>query len=273
MQRFHHILTSLCTAVLVIFMGFATPVQAIAPAGTSLSITVTVSHDKDDGEPEEAEAAGVTVGLSPVDPTLSSPADQGGLSGGEIVYNYTLTTNANGPYTYHLYPMPTVNENTSFSVPDGASGYYSFRQNGEEMGSLVTLGATAVMTAQSAGETIVVVPTDGGAILNVVNDIQANDTVVIGSGVYEVDDISTQTKQKTIFLKTPLVADVNVGDLIAERLSFQMVIQGAEIVDPNLSASFATSLSATIWVDGGPVDGLVRLMRRRPLFIPRSAPH
>ena len=92
MQRFHHILTSLCTAVLVMFMGFATPVQAIAPAGAKLGITVTVSHDKDDGEPEETEAAGVTIGLSPAAPTLSMPPDQTVLPGQSISYSYTITT-------------------------------------------------------------------------------------------------------------------------------------------------------------------------------------
>ena len=241
MKRFHPILTSLFTAAVVIFMGFATPVQAIAPAGAKLGITVTVSHDKDDGEPEETEAAGVTIGLSPAAPTLSMPPDQTVLPGQSISYSYTITTNANGPEIYNLNAVVTMVDNI-----DGSPAV-SFEQDGGPITS-VTLGATAVMTAQSAGNDFIYVPSDGN-FNNNVNSIDTGDTVVIGDSVYEVGGVIYETlyDNKMISLTENLVADVKVGDSISERQGFKMIISGVGVADPDSvpGSVFVTATAAS----------------------------
>ncbi|HJP10011.1 MAG TPA: hypothetical protein QGF27_08310 [Arenicellales bacterium] len=241
MKRFHSILTSLCTAVLVLFMGFATPAQAIAPAGAKLGITVTVSHDKDDGEPEETEAAGVTIGLSPAAPTLSMPPDQTVLPGQSISYSYTITTNANGSETYDLNAVVTMVDNI-----DGSPAV-SFEQDGGPITSVI-LGATAVMTAQSAGNDFIYVPSDGN-FNNNVNSIDTGDTVVIGGSVYEVGGVIYETlyDNKMISLTENLVADVAVGDSISERQGFEMIISGVGVADPDSvpGSIFVTATAAS----------------------------
>ena len=228
MKRFHHTLTSLSTAFLVMFIGFATPAQAVAPAGTSLSITVTVSHDQDDGKPEETESMGVTVGLSLAAPTLSAPADQTVLPEESINYSYTITTNANGSETYNLNASVTTVDNL-----DGSPAVF-FEQDGGLITSVI-LGATAASTTQTTGSDFVLVPHDGGADLASVNGIQRNDTVVIGGAEYEVSGVGYDANfdSMVIGLRTPLVSSVQVGDLIAERQGFEMIISGVGVADPD----------------------------------------
>ena len=76
MKKPRNTLTFFLTAVFVMFAGFVTPAQAIAPAGTKLSITVKVTHDDDGGESEEKKSVGFTIEMSPEAPALSEPADQ-----------------------------------------------------------------------------------------------------------------------------------------------------------------------------------------------------
>ena len=153
MKRFHNILTSLFTAALVLFIGFAAPAQAIAPAGSKLSITVKVTHGGDTTGADE-EFAGATVRLLPAAPTLSAPSDQSGLSGDNITYSYTITTNANGLDEYNLSAVVTPDSNVasapsvSFEVDSGGIIF-------------VELGATVASVLQTTGSDSVVVPHDG----------------------------------------------------------------------------------------------------------------
>ena len=175
MKRFHNTLTSLVTAALVLFMGFAAPAQAIAPAGSKLSITVKVTHGDDTSGTDE-EFVGATVRLLPAAPTLSAPSDQTGLPGDNITYSYTITTNANGLDRYNLSAVVTPDNNVA-SDPS-----VSFEQNQVDIVGIifVELGATVASVSQTEGGDSVVVPHDGGTDASAVNGIQANDTVVIG---------------------------------------------------------------------------------------------
>ena len=246
MKRFHNILTSLFTAALVLFIGFAAPAQAIAPAGSKLSITVKVTHGDDTSGADE-EFAGATVRLLPAPPTLSAPSDQTGLSGDNITYSYTITTNANGLDEYNLSAVVTPDSNVasapsvSFEVDSGGIIF-------------VELGATVASVLQTTGSDSVVVPHDGSTDASAVNGIQANDTVVIGGAggaEYEVSQVSYDAaiNSKVILLKTPLVSAVQVGDLVLERQSFTMTVSGTSLVGTESAGTVGIVVTATSVAD------------------------
>ena len=245
-KRFHNTLTSLFTAVLVLFLGFAAPAQAIAPAGSKLSITVKVTHGGDTTGADE-EFAGATVRLLPAPPTLSAPSDQTGLSGDNITYSYTITTNANGLDEYNLSAVVTPDSNVasapsvSFEVDSGGIIF-------------VELGATVASVLQTTGSDSVVVPHDGSTDASAVNGIQANDTVVIGGAggaEYEVSQVSYDAaiNSKVILLKTPLVSAVQVGDLVLERQSFTMTVSGTSLVGTESAGTVGIVVTATSVAD------------------------
>ena len=246
MKRFHNTLTSLVTAALVLFMGFAAPAQAIAPAGSKLSITVKVTHGDDTSGTDE-EFVGATVRLLPAAPTLSAPSDQTGLPGDNITYSYTITTNANGLDRYNLSAVVTPDNNVA-SDPS-----VSFEQNQVDIVGIifVELGATVASVPQTAGGDSVVVPHDGGTDASAVNGIQANDTVVIGDEEYEVSQVSYDAaiNSKVILLKTPLVLDVQVGELVLERQSFTMTVSGTSLVGTESAGTVGVVVTATSVAD------------------------
>lgn len=216
-------------------IGFATSVQAIAPAGSKLGITVKVTH-AGDATGIEQESIGVTMTLSPAAPTLSAPIDQSGLSGDNITYSYTITTNANGLDEYTLSAVVTPDSKMASPPPGVSFGSTS-----------VELGATVASVSKTTGNDFILVPPDGGTDASAVNGIQANDTVVIGAGVYEVSQVSYDVaiNSKIILLKTPLVSDVQVGDLVAERQSFNMIISGASLVGAEPTGTVGVVVTAT----------------------------
>ena len=104
------------------------------------------------------------------------------------------------------------------------------------------------MTAQSAGNDFIYVPSDGN-FNNNVNSIDTGDTVVIGGSVYEVGGVIYETlyDNKMISLTENLVADVAVGDSISERQGFEMIISGVGVADPDSvpGSIFVTATAAS----------------------------
>ena len=245
MKKPRNTLTFFLTAVFVMFAGFVTPAQAIAPAGTKLSITVKVTHDDDGGESEEKKSVGFTIEMSPEAPALSEPADQEGVQGTVETYTYTITTESNGPDTFKLSAEVMPIENI-----DDTNAAVEFFQNGDPNPiTSVELGATAASQFAPAFEynnNSVYVPS-GGTDSGPVNLIEVEDTVVIGNVAYGVSGIIYDTlyDEKMISLDKDLGADVKVGDLVAERQIFEMVVKGLEITNPDLPASFKIVVKAT----------------------------
>ena len=194
--------------------------QAVAPANSTLTNTATLTYA---GLATPITATvDITVNLTAAAPILSAPADSTVAENQNAIYPYTITSTANGSDAYNLSAAAPVLSNVT------GAPTVTFNQGGPNVIS-VTLGATAASATQTAGNTVISVPSDGTAD-SAVNNIVAGDTVVIGGTVYTVASVTDDGNNGTVTLATPLAANINQGDLIAEQQAFNMVVNDAGTV-------------------------------------------
>ena len=246
MKRFHNALTSFVTAVLVMLIGFSgisNPALAVAPSNSPLSISVTVTHSEDQ-EGQSADRQYFQVNLSPSPLQLTSPPDQMRLLGEEIIYPYTAVSTANGLDTYNLFLTQVLPQNT-----DGAPTAVLRDSNGGAISSL-TLGVTAASGSVEAGVLEIPVPSDGVSDGSI-NGIGAGDTVVIHGQKHTVDVVEDETLEEisVIWLNEPHDSVINVGDLISESATFELVVSGVTIADLENDATVGILLTASSQTD------------------------
>ena len=246
MKRFHNALMSFYTAVLVMLIGFSgvsNPALAAAPSNSPLSITVTVTHSEDQ-EGQLADRQYFQVNLSPSPLQLTSPPDQMRLLGEEIIYPYTAVSTANGLDTYNLFLTQVLPQNT-----DGAPTAVLRDSNGGAINSL-TLGVTAASGSVEVGVLEIPVPSDGVSD-DSINGIEAGDTVVIHGQKHTVDVVEDQPLEEisVIWLNEPHDSVINVGDLISEAATFELVVSGVTIADLENDATVGILLTASSQTD------------------------
>ena len=194
--------------------------QAVAPANSTLTNTATLTYT---GLATPITATvDITVNLTATAPTLSVPADSTVAENQDATYPYTITSTANGSDAYNLSAAAPVLSNVT------GAPTVTFNQGGPDVTSVI-LGASAASATQTAGNTVISVPSDGTAD-SAINNITAGDTVVIGGTAYIVASVTDDGTNGTITLTTPLAANINQGDLIAEQQTFNMVVNDAGTV-------------------------------------------
>jgi hypothetical protein len=225
-KRFHHILKSLCTAVLVMFMGFATPAQAVAPANAVLEVEVSVTIGGAVLEQESPSFSGVKVNLIPSEPTVAGTGAVA-FEGDSATLTYTITATANGFDTYTLTP--------ALGTLDGVTGTPSLALSQNSVG----LGATAVLSVSGAEVTV---PFDGNAD-NAINGIVPGQNVVIGGQALTVVGITDTAETSKIQLSEPL-GSTPQGTLIAESRSVTVTIADVgSLADTATPGSIPVTLS------------------------------
>ena len=242
MKRFHNALTSFVTAVLVMLIGFSgvsNPALAVAPSNSPLSISVTVTHSEDQ-EGVLAERVYFEVNLSPSPLMLmAEPPTQQRLEGEEIVYQYTAVSTANGPDNYTLSVSPTSLDNVS-----GSLGSFTLSPN------TLSLGVTAASGSVAVGVLEIPVPSDGVSDGSI-NGIGAGDTVVIHGQKHTVDVVEDEPLEEisVIWLNEAHDSVINVGDLISEAATFELVVSGVTIADLENDATVGILLTASSQTD------------------------
>ncbi|PKN38507.1 MAG: hypothetical protein CVU62_06640 [Deltaproteobacteria bacterium HGW-Deltaproteobacteria-2] len=222
---------------LLVLLAFVLPqaAQAATAANTVIRNTVTVNFKDTAGTSMTAvtDTVDITVELVYATATLSAPGDGTTDPNTAEVYNYTITSNANGPDTYALSAAVTT-DGTNTTGSTAATSVAS-----------VTLGATTVAAAVSSSTTITV-PSDGTSDSSI-NGIEDEDTVVIGGAEYHVDSITDNaTGTSTIVLLTAVTA--SAGDGIFERKTFTTTVTPGTIA---AGATADQTIYVTTTADGG----------------------
>ena len=224
MKLIHRTLSTALSTALVMLIGFSgvsSTALAVAPSDSPLSITVTVTHSEDT-EGKTADRVYFEVNLSPSPLMLMvEPPSQSRLEGEEIIYTYTAVSTANGPDSYTL----SV-QSQSLTNVDGSIGSFVVTPN------TLTLGATAASGSVAAGTLEIPVLSDGDAD-NSINGIEAGDLVFIHGQAHTVDVVEDQPLEETsvIHLTEAHDSTINVGDMISEAKTFELAINGVDILD------------------------------------------
>lgn len=213
---------------------------ATTAADTTLRNTVTVSYADAALNPQTALTASVdvTVNLVRANPILNAPADQSTDPATNAVYNYTITTAANGIATYNL-TSPLVQS-------AGIAGSLASTSVAS-----VTLGASTVAsntTIGAAGTTTITVPRDNTADASI-NGLTVGDTVVIGGGVFSIAGIGADTASPgttTITVNGNGTAlTVPAGTLIAERQTFTLTVDPGTVSNATVDQTVTVTTTAT----------------------------
>ena len=166
----------------LVLCAFLVPgvVEANTAADTVIRNTATVNYQDAalNAQAPITAQVDITVSLIASTPALNAPTDQSTDSATAAVYNYTITSTANGPDIYDLTATVTAQSagiSGSTAVPSSAS---------------INLGATTVAATASAGDTVITVPNDLNGADSAVNGIAVNDVVVIGGTAYTVTAIT-----------------------------------------------------------------------------------
>lgn len=216
--------------------------------------TVTVKY-QDAGSnqmPDIVRTVDITVNLVPTTPTLSiatdllaTPADQTINSSATAVYNYALTSNANGPDTYNLSTLVTtemakVGLTTSTTTLSDTS---------------LDLGATSVasaVTIAAAGTTTITVPSDSASD-EIVNGIEVGDTVVIDGKIFVVaaagiiDNGGTPGTSTITVTGNGTAAALTVGMTIGEMKIFTLTVDPGTVdfgTDPPTNQTIVATVTA-----------------------------
>ena len=241
---------TLAFLAIALFMGLAwTTTSHAAPtaANTTIVNTVTVYFaDAAGNNPDSlTSTASFVVTLVPIAPVLNAPDDQTIDASATATYSYTITSRANGLDTYVL---------NQVSITDSPGiGVSTASINGGVL--TVDLGATVVaadVPIAASGLTSITVPSDGtggGAV----NGIDGDSFVEINGQVFDVDSVTDNGTGTSIITVTGngTLTVVNVGDLIAEQVAFDVVVTPGTvtIADPNPFIDLVISAN----VDGDPL--------------------
>lgn len=205
--------------------------SANTAANATIRNTVTVNY-ADAGNTQQApvtDEVDVTIQLVAATPTLNAPGNQTIAPSSTATYNYTVSSNANGPDSYTLGTSVGTQTNLAGSTASTTPAIP------------ITLGATTVAVAPGLiaanTPTAITVPSDQSNPLtpdNIVNGIAALDVVVIGGvrcDVTAVTDSGTAATgaitNSTITVDCDAAVTPLVGAVIGEQRSFTMT------VDPN----------------------------------------
>lgn len=221
--------------ILLAFVVLALPHAAHATLAANTKIINSAQLSYNDGVETRTATASVTVTINLVEaaPTITpGPAKSTAYTDTATTTDtFTITAGSNGPVTYNITSAVTDSTNTSgvTLTPSPTS---------------VTLGATTVLSGSSGSNTITV-PSDGTSN-NVVNGIEAGDTVVIDGNVYTVASVSDNASgTSTITLTTPLTTSPSVGSLIAEQKTISVTVDPSDIITPGTSVTVTDNITAT----------------------------
>ncbi len=207
----------IATASLITVSGFASLTHAVTPAETTLTNTASLTFA---GLLTPITASvDVVIDLTSSAPVLSVPGDATVTEGQAVTYSQTITSTANGSDVY------TLSGGTTVSNVSGTSSV-TFEVGGSPI-TTVTLGASAASIGASSGTAMITVPQDLTPAIGLgasVNNLQENDLVEINGSTYEIGTIEGFADYVEITLTTNLGSGVIVGDLIAERQSFDVVL-------------------------------------------------
>lgn len=216
-------LTAMVAAGVVLAPSLA---HADTAANTTLRNTVYVNYADASAvaQPQISDEVDVVVQLVVATPSLNSPTDQTIAPSSTAVYNYTVTSNANGPDSYTISAAVGTENNLSGSTANTSV-------------ASVTLGATSVAVAPGAiaanTPTAILVPSDA-AIGGGVNGIASGEVVIIGGVRCDVTAISDLGPTLTGAIpNSSITVDCDAGinpaasALIAEQRTFTLT------VDPN----------------------------------------
>lgn len=216
-------------AALLVAAGALVPATANAntAANTTIRNIVTVNYADaaSVAQPAISDEVDVTVTLVAATPTLNQPADQTIAPSSTATYNYTVTSNANGPDTYNLTTVVGTENNLSGSTANTSV-------------ASIALGATTVAVAPgnitADTPTPISVPADGTAdgFINGINAGAGNNVVVIGGVRCDVTAIGGDVDTPltgAIALASITVdcdADINpgVGAVIGQQRTFTMTV-------------------------------------------------
>lgn len=218
-------------AIAAVFAAGSALVPTVASANTAANTTIrnTVYVDYADAsavaQPQISDEADVVVQLVAATPSLNAPADQTIAPSSTATYNYTVTSNANGPDTYNLSTTVGTENNLSGSTANTSV-------------ASVTLGATTVAVAPGAitanTPTAITVPSDTTGSSGAVNDIASGDVVVISGvrcDVTAINDVGTALTgaitNSTITVDCDSGISPGIGAVIGEQQTFDTT------VDPN----------------------------------------
>ena len=234
--------------VLLALLAFVLPISAQANMASNTQITNAAHLSYFDGTATQTadSSVTVTVTLVQVAPTITKGPDQSTPYTGvdtQLNNTFTVVAQANGPDTYSLTPAivsQTNNSNTgSVSLTSPASP--------------VTLGASVVVADATHinTTTTIYVPSDGTADA-VVNQIQANDWLVIGANAaVQVNTVVDPGGSgiATITLKTALPGAPSAGDLVREQVIVTVLVKSGTIVASGTSIVITKHLTATSTTD------------------------
>ena len=245
-------LNTFMTATFIMLLGVSSSAsaQTIVPMGDLMgSTSVTWGNDNQ----ETTKSSALRVDLVPAEPRIKqvetdAPGNEQ-LPGKPVTVTYTITSEANGPDDYAL----------AADYDDGAAAAANLEgppttkvlDAGDVETASMNLGVTAAIDFDIETRTITV-PYDKNGGAGSVNGIKAGDTVVIGDGdtAYTVADGGVSNPggevPSTIRLKAGGDApSIALGDRIAERNTFKVVVSGVALADPAASGAVALAVTAT----------------------------
>ena len=242
----------LLTTFLLIFAITLPAGSALASVAANTQIINNASLTFDDGTGIQTVSASVTVTVDLVAalPNLSTPPDDSTVYVGPntpLTFDYTITAGSNGPDTYTI--ASSVGGSTNTTAP------------GTSTPPSVTLGAS--VTSGDTGDNLTLqVPSDGSGPDNVVNEIEAGDTIVIdvGSGpetvtVLSVTDPGSGMATITLAAATPLSGSAPAGTPIYEQQVVTLTVASGTIGTPGTDITVTADVDVTN--SSGTVSGQV----------------
>jgi hypothetical protein len=215
---------------LLALLAFALPMSAQANMASNTQITNAAQLSYNDGTGTQTVTSSVTVTVALIQVAPTIPTGTGGTTqytgiDTQLNNTFTVVAQANGPDTYSLTPAVTGTSNETGATISLTSP-----------ASPVTLGASVVVAdaTHTNTTTTIYVPSDGSAADSVVNQIQANDWVVVGTNnavqVQSVSDpggsgIATIVLQSALSSGNPPAA----GDLVREQVTVIVNVKSGSI--------------------------------------------
>jgi hypothetical protein len=224
--------------VLLAMLAFCLPQTAHANMAANTQIINSARVDYNDGAAAQhhESTVTVTVALVPAAPTIAVGSNQTGAYTGantQLANTFTITSNANGPDTYDL---STANTGVTNAGSVGAPHV-------DTPGASTILGATVTLAGSS--DTDIYVAPDGTSNSSV-NGIVADDWVVIGSDLSQVDSVTDNASGTShIILKTALAGGAPAaGVLVAEQQTVTVHVLSGTITTPGTSIVASNHLTA-----------------------------
>ncbi len=199
---------------LAIFFASVVQVQALTPAGTTITNTATINWT-DPSSNAYTQNASVSVTVNPVYfVTVNSPVDQSGNSNTTVYYAYTVTNTGNDTNTFALSAASGAGGNTwtpALYADDGAGGGVA-NDGIHQAGETNVIASTGALAADATFKFFVAVPIP----LNTANG-QQDDTVLTVTGSQDpgagddASDTVTTTALASTLTVTKEVRNVSTG--------------------------------------------------------------